>query len=167
MANGTHKPNYVKYVLAASDPYIRDVLRNRVAYSGPDGCWEWQGTKNESGYGLILRNGLGNVLAHRLALHVARRPVPDDRVVDHLCRNTSCVNPAHLDIVTDTVNILRGNGAGAKNARKTHCIHGHEFSPENTAIYYPKRSAGRPTRSCRTCVRERLAIRKMRSDMQA
>lgn len=37
-----------------------------------------------------------------------RGPIPDGLQLDHLCRNPSCVNPAHLEIVTGAENIRRG-----------------------------------------------------------
>ena len=47
--------------------------------------------------------------------------IPQGLVIDHLCRNKSCVNPAHLEAVTNTENVLRGEAPSAKAARKTHC----------------------------------------------
>lgn len=70
--------------------------------------------------------------------------------IDHLCRNHDCVNPEHLEVVTQAENMRRGIGATAINARKTHCKHGHEFTPEN--IY--RRPNGR---ECMTCLKERNA----------
>ncbi|NED52837.1 HNH endonuclease, partial [Micromonospora aurantiaca] len=69
-------------------------------------------------------------------------------VTDHLCRNRACVNVTHLEIVTNRINILRGETLQAANAAKTHCIRGHEFTPENTYV----KNGGR---DCRTCARER------------
>lgn len=65
------------------------------------------------------------------------------------CPHRACVNPAHLRVVTHAVNTLTGNGFAAANARKTHCIRGHEFTTENTL---PRR--GRYGRRCRTCAVE-------------
>jgi hypothetical protein len=64
--------------------------------------------------------------------------------IDHLCRNTSCVRPDHLEVVTREENALRGS----RNAAKTHCDRGHEFTPENT--YVPP---SRDHRACRECRR--------------
>lgn len=55
-------------------------------------------------------------------------------VLDHLCRVRGCVNPAHLEIVDNTTNILRGEGPTAQNARKTHCKRGHELNAENVRV---------------------------------
>lgn len=66
--------------------------------------------------------------------------------VDHTCRKRACIRPDHLEAVTWKVNTLRGDGPTAQNARKTHCIHGHEYTASNTM-----ERDGR--RECRTCKR--------------
>ena len=71
-------------------------------------------------------------------------------------RNPACVNPAHLEAVTHRENVLRGAGVSAIQARKTHCKHGHEFTPENTMkVRTPSGNGGR---RCRTCDRIRKRI---------
>jgi hypothetical protein len=78
-------------------------------------------------------------------------PIPDGLVLDHLCRNKLCVNPKHLEPVTNQENILRGLTplvGGYYNMAKTHCPKGHEYSPENT---YYRPSRWRQTRVCRIC----------------
>jgi hypothetical protein len=77
--------------------------------------------------------------------------------LDHLCRNTRCVNPDHLEPVTLAENVLRGVSSPAMNARKTHCDSGHEFTPANTYI------SPRSERKCRACGRERDAARRPRN----
>lgn len=127
-------PNVAKYARAAADRTTWTRMVNATKFDCPNGCWEWQLRLNDGGYGLFsVYGGAGPVLAHRLALHVAGRPVPEDMTVDHLCRNRRCINPDHLDIVTRGVNSLRGDGYYAVNARKSHCAHGHEFTDENTS----------------------------------
>lgn len=75
-----------------------------------DGCWEWQGAKGPLGYGNMSWGGR-IVAAHRVsyALHVGA--IPDGMVIDHLCRNPKCVNPYHLEPVSHTINIQRGDAA--------------------------------------------------------
>jgi HNH endonuclease len=108
-------------------------------------CWEWlAGLGSATGYGNFWLDGR-TVSAHRFAYIDVLGPVPDGLDLDHLCRNRGCVNPHHLEPVTETVNILRGTSPMARNARKTSCIHGHAFTPENT--YVDKR--GR--RTCCLC----------------
>jgi len=91
-------------------------------------------------------------MAHRRVYTLLKGAIPDGLTLDHLCRFTSCVNPDHLEPVTAGENVLRGNTAGGINARKTHCVHGHEFTAANTVLYLTR---GRPTRTCRTCQRRR------------
>jgi hypothetical protein len=114
----------------------------------PDtGCWNWTGPTNR-GYGKAHHEGR-KMTAHRAVWMILRGPIPSgsDTHLDHLCRNTLCVNPDHMEIVSRRENILRGESPYARNARKTHCDHGHEFTPDNTRI----RTDGR--RRCRTCHR--------------
>jgi hypothetical protein len=77
-------------------------------------------------------------------------------VIDHLCRNRRCVNPAHLDQVTQQENLLRAPATfQAINAAKTACPQEHEYTPENT--YLKRQSQGRSgfARVCRECERAR------------
>lgn len=120
-------------------------------------CWLWSGNISPDGYGYLSING-HNKGAHVYAWSLLVGEIPPGYHLDHLCRNTVCVNPDHLEPVTRKVNILRGVGPTAKNARKTHCKNNHEFTPENTGIY--KHSGGGTYRGCRTCNRERAAKRR-------
>lgn len=108
-------------------------------------CWEWPGSK-VSGYGTINADG-ETQRAHRVVYEAVVGPIPDGLVLDHLCRNRCCVNPAHLEPVSFAENVLRGESPPAINARKTACDNGHEFTPENTRIY-------KGYRICRICARD-------------
>ncbi len=114
----------------------------------PDGCWLWKGGHFNNGYALISieRRPKG---AHRFAYELLVGPIPDGLQLDHLCRVRGCVNPKHLEPVTPRTNLLRGATKAAANAAKTHCMHGHEFTAENTVIM----KSG--SRSCRECGRIR------------
>ncbi len=110
------------------------------------GCWEWTGSCHW-GYGQFW-NGIKQVKAHRFSYEFFNGKVPDGLDLDHLCRNRKCVNPDHLEPVTRSINCLRGAGrfrAGLVKSARTHCQHGHPYTPENTYI--------RPEgyRCCRTC----------------
>lgn len=118
----------------------------KVDRSQPGGCWSWTASKGRR-YGDISYGGK-SLIAHRVAYVLQIGPIPDGMVLDHLCRNQKCVNPAHLQPVESKENILRGIGWGAQNARKTHCPKGHPYEGENLRI----RPSGR--RECLTCKRE-------------
>lgn len=110
------------------------------------GCWNWLRAASDKGYGnyLIISKGAMQYKAHRVYFQELRAKIPNGLTIDHLCRNTKCVNPNHLEPVSMRENLLRGNGVAGINYRKTHCIHGHKFTPENTR---PERNG----RSCRAC----------------
>lgn len=78
-----------------------------------DGCWIWNGSINNMGYGVSRSNrrnkewGFTESLAHRVAYRLAVGPIPKGLTLDHLCSNPLCVNPEHLDPVSLKVNIRR------------------------------------------------------------
>ena len=104
------------------------------------GCWLWDGPITGNGYGTMKRHAR-MVGAHRLSYEIHKGAIPSGLTIDHLCSVRSCVNPDHLEAVTIGENIRR---AGSANGRKTHCKHGHEFTPENTRL----RPKGRECRAC-------------------
>lgn len=121
----------------AQERFWRRVVRG-------DGCWMWTGPANGSGYGSFNLNGrpLG---AHVASVILDGRTIPPGMEVDHLCDTPLCVRPSHLRVVTRDVNWRRSAGPSARQARKTHCDHGHEFTPENT---YRDSRGGRKCRAC-------------------
>ena len=118
-------------------------------------CWNWLGYVDAEGYGHYHTRGQGMMRAHRVAYSIATGRIPDGLVIDHLCRNTRCCNPAHLQAVTDRVNVMRGIGPSAKNAVKCECVKGHEFDEKNTY----NRKDGK--RACRRCDADRKLARKI------
>ena len=111
-------------------------------------CWLWTASPNNKGYGKFW-DGERLVLAHRFS-YLLLKLIPDGCILDHLCRTPLCVNPAHLEPVTQRINILRGVGFCARHAQQTHCSHGHEYTPDNTYIEKKgKRSGGRHCITCR------------------
>ncbi len=114
----------------------------------PTGCWLWTGRLHRNGYGAFW-DGKRLALAHRVAHELFVGPIPAGLTIDHLCRNPSCVNPTHLEPVTQRVNDLRGNTMAAMRARVTACPQGHPYSDANTS----RDSKGR--RYCKTCHRDR------------
>ena len=108
-------------------------------------CWDWRLRLCKDGYGRF-RIYKSQITAHRAAYIMFVSTNIDDLDADHLCRRRHCVNPAHLEAVTRRINILRGTGAGARNAVSTHCVNGHAFTPDN--VYLDARTG---YRRCRTC----------------
>lgn len=129
-------------------------LRRLTQIGGSDECWPFIG-RLKDGYGYIWHDG-GARIAHRVAYAEMVGPIPDGYEVDHLCRSRSCVNPTHLEAVTQDENKRRTTGY---RYSKTHCPQGHPYSPENTYTT-PNRD-----RQCRTCraARQRAARAAVRS----
>ncbi|MFC8490724.1 HNH endonuclease signature motif containing protein [Streptomyces sp. NPDC057235] len=124
-----------------------------------NGHWLWTGAINPNGYGYFSLGGRAgkSVTAHRAAHVLFIGPIPEGAVVDHLCRVKRCVNPAHLEAVTQKENMRRGNASIAvalSNRRRgeemTHCRKGHEYTVENTK-YEARKGNRRPSRRCIEC----------------
>ena len=126
----------------------------------PAACWPWQGARSPKGYGFFYFAGR-NSRAHRASYEMLIVPIPEGLTIDHLCRNTGCVNPSHLELVTNKENVLRGVGPTAVNARKTRCPKGHPLSGDNLRL------GPIGQRNCRTCCRNRIDKRGKRREPPA
>lgn len=123
------------------------------------GHWLWTGYVLPNGYGGGLRVNGRQEYAHRAAYILFKGPLDPGHnlVIDHLCRVRHCANPDHLELVTHTENLRRGNGSFAvalSNRRRgeamTTCRQGHEYTAENTK-YEPRKGNRRPSRRCVAC----------------
>ena len=116
------------------------------------GCWFWLGAvhrgssgRAKNAYGVTSVSGK-YARAHRASYEAFVGAIPPGMVVDHLCRQSTCVNPGHLELVTNKENVLRGDGLSAANARVKKCRLGHE-------LVVGKRGSG-TRRFCATCRKE-------------
>ena len=104
-------------------------------------CWTWTGPASQRGpYGVLKVKGKLH-RAHREVYRLLVGEIPDGLTLDHLCRNTLCVNPQHLEPVTRRANSERQ----ALALYRSECLRGHPYTPENT--YVNRRGC----RSCKTC----------------
>lgn len=114
-----------------------------------NGCVEWIAGTNGTGYGQFgigPRSARKKVYVHRWSYEHHVGPIPEGLVIDHLCGNRLCVLPAHLEAVTQRVNLARANDLSTRNANKARCPAGHVYAGDNLYIY-------RWSRMCRACRR--------------
>lgn len=131
---------------------LEDRFWTKVARAGVDECWPWTASLNDAGYGQFYLEGRPH-RAHRIAYELLEGEIPDGLVLDHLCRNRHCVNPRHLEPVTNEENIQRATPYLPERPLKEKCRNGHPFSPENVRMD----PAG--WRRCTICEREQLLAR--------
>jgi hypothetical protein len=136
---------------------LRAWFTTRHEVDAASGCWNWTGATYPNGYGNTKIPGTRKFcMAHRLAYRIFRGEVSDSLVLDHLCGNRACVNPDHLEPVTQGENLRRaGSIARVVALAKTRgatpaCAKGHPLSGDNLYTY-----PNNPThRGCQTCMRE-------------
>ena len=140
-----------------------------------NGCWKFTGFIGNHGYGMLSIDGKEGS-THRLSYKIFKGQIPKGRIIDHKCHDPEkchggptcphrrCVNPEHLELSTHKENTSKerscrslgsyewqAKGLAASLERRrllTHCIRGHEFTPENTAI------SKRGQRGCKKCAKE-------------
>lgn len=133
-----------------------------------DGCWPWTGRLDDKGYPGAIRHEGQKRRPYQLLYELMIGPIPNGLTLDHLCHSADpfgcvdrgpcphrrCVNPGHLEPVTQAENNRRNGSPWQRRAHQTECEHGHIFDEANTCI------ARNGTRSCRTCHREHEAARR-------
>ena len=127
---------------------------SKVALAGPDECWLWTAALTR-GYGRFGWRGR-NALAHRVIYEFCIGAIPEELTIDHLCRNRKCVNPTHMEPVTNLENMRRGI-AGHINRAKTHCPKGHVYDMKTL-----HKSQNYWFRGCRKCSNERSRLHRER-----
>lgn len=135
-----------KVAFSGGDNYLEDKLVDTKRVAGE--CWVWQGASEvrpKGLYGTHSRNGV-KALAHRLAYMDFGGKLPNDKVIDHLCRNTLCVRPSHLEAVTQAENVQRGE---VPLLNRGVCKHGHEITPDNLTR---RKRRGAYINACKTCL---------------
>ena len=149
----TFSPDQMLLVARINEAVVKDpVLQARfwAKVEKTEGCWVWKAAVNNQGYGVFGVGSSKTYLAHRISYVVANGVIPDGLELDHLCRNTLCVRPPHLEPTTHRENILRGEGPSAKEALQTHCKNGHLLSPGNLVL----NRLARGRRLCRECTNQ-------------
>lgn len=161
-ARGWCLPHYKRWKRRGS---VHDITPEETFFArvseAPGGCWLWDRAM-DSGYGQFSDGGRMSP-AHRWSYEFLRAEVPAGLVLDHLCRTPLCVNPWHLEPVTQRVNLVRSSNFMAQRIDATHCQRGHPFDAANT--YLRKDRPGR--RQCRTCAATRDSSRTNRRPVGA
>lgn len=96
------------------------------------GCWLWFGATNGIGYGKLSIGHSGRIYAHRASYELANGPIPEGLHLDHKCRTPSCINPDHLEAVTNAENTRRGLLSKLRPPR-SHCLRGHDLDQHGYA----------------------------------
>jgi hypothetical protein len=170
-ANG-YAESRCKLCKRAENRAIREAARGKPDLTAPErfwkkvhkteGCWQWTGSKKEDGYGFFVYQGR-TTRAHRVALILSGVDVPDydggsatGLVVDHICKNVSCVRPDHLRLVPQADNCTthaRDTSPFKRNRAAEKCVNGHPFEGANLAVRTVRGRKGRSyrTRICLTC----------------
>jgi hypothetical protein len=150
------------------DTRLRDCDWQKIRLD-ESGCWLWTGARLVTGYGSVGVPGRGDKSqsAHRYVYTRLVGEIPAGLHIDHLCRVRCCVNPEHLEPVTQQENNRRA--ASFKASNRTHCRNGHEATPANTIT---RNHNGKPVRWCRICdaagkrrhrdLREAMGLNKLR-----
>ena len=142
--------NKLEMLQTATEAYGRRFWP-RVNIGSDSECWPWIGNKDRDGYGRFRMRAHGIQRAHRAVFALRGEKIAQGLVVDHICHNRSCVNPAHLRIVTPIQNTLENSiGVAAVNALKNTCVNGHELMGHNLILRKKRRQ-------CRTCQNARVS----------
>ena len=149
----------IQRILTCPDPsrWLERIARMIV----PQGdCWRWIGTLDHKGYGKFsfrLDGVLKHTGAHRASWLAHRGDIPETLITDHLCRNRWCVNPWHMELVTNQINILRGDHSNKKgrSGRRTRDARGHSCGKHGVLDgYISTMKNGYQRWVCRICAKQ-------------
>jgi hypothetical protein len=116
------------------------------------GCWHWLASYTWDGYGRFKLNRQ-MMCAHRVSYLIYRGEIAAGLVIDHLCKNRSCVNPAHLEAVT-----IGENNRRAARSNELYCANGHKW--ESKVIYKHEKTSQINCRACNLAAAKRYYRRK-------
>jgi hypothetical protein len=159
MPRGHYKrtPEQIARMVAGKNlPTALERFWNTVDVKGPDECWTWTGSVNPRQYGYFhvggcpKRGDRKRVAAHRFSWELHHKvEIPAGLVIDHMCKNTRCVNPSHIRAVLQADNCVifaKETSCFRRNKMAKACPKGHAYTPENIAISI------RGGRKCRVCL---------------
>lgn len=112
---------------------LQSYIRGRIKINPRTQCWEWMLGSNPAGYGRCRVLGRAHMV-HRLSYSAFNGEIPEGLVIDHLCKNPKCVNPSHLETVTNRENTLRGESPIGRTMRTNSCRRGHPYTADSTHI---------------------------------
>ena len=146
---------YPALIVAGVKGSDADRFWSKVDAGAEDSCWHWTGSRHERGYGLFRVGSRTDgsarlVRAHRLAYELTIGPIPDGLVIDHVCMNPPCVNPTHLEAVTQAENMRRFA------AKRSACQNGHPWTDDSFVV------TGQGHRTCAVCLSSSRARAKER-----
>lgn len=136
---------------AFGDERLPERFWSKVHRNLASGCWEWTAHTGHNGYALFQVKRQ-SCRAHRVSYETLVGAIPEGLTLDHSCYVRHCVNPAHLEPVTQAENNRRAATEGVKiNPRKVrpHCPAGHPYDEANTA------TSGSGKRRCKECTHAR------------
>lgn len=148
----------LRRAMGLPDPVRLPPWQERYEVDPDSGCWLWTGFVDKTGYGTRSPGAgvPGSRLAHRQFYELLVGPIPPGLVIDHLCRVRHCVNPEHLEPVTQRENLLRGIGLSATKTGIVACPNGHPYENDS---YYVDRGGSRRCRECARANKERYRDR--------
>jgi hypothetical protein len=113
-------------------PALPETFRYHVADSG---CWIWDAYCDANGYARIYNRERKRIeWAHRYSYEAHKAPLAAGYEVDHVCQQTNCVNPDHLDAVTKAEHARRTMERLGKDRRHLAAAHLRRLNMTYTEI---------------------------------